>query len=56
MSSDEIRRTTFPIRYAKNGSAKRERRTINFQVIFNTLDDILMKCQAPHVKIQTIWD
>ena len=30
MSSDEIRRTTFPIRYAKNGSAKRERRTLNF--------------------------
>ena len=29
MSSDEIR-TTFPIRYAKNGSAKRERRTLNF--------------------------
>ena len=30
MSLDEIWRTTFPIRYAKNGSAKRERRTLNF--------------------------
>ena len=29
MSSDEIR-ATFPIRYAKNGSAKRERRILNF--------------------------
>ena len=41
MSSDEIRRTTFPIRYPKNGSVKRERRTLNFYAIFNTLDDIL---------------